>query len=158
MERIGPGTPYSSLRFIMLYLEREFTFDAVFDHFHVPEDSPIRSTGQIHATYFIIRKSPQSIALVCALVLVSVTKNHIIQVDDWYETAVTHPRLFSNDDNWIMQQKHRDFVGGRNDQSVFSVLSKLPQHKDSVLLMPDCYQCGPFQDLRSAFRSVSLTL
>ena len=77
MERIGPDTPYSSLRFIMLYLENEFTSDAVFDHFHVTEDSPIRSTGQIHATYFILRKTPQSMALVCALAC-DPSENHII--------------------------------------------------------------------------------
>ncbi len=51
----------------MPHVENKFTVDAVFDHFHVPEDSSIRTTGQIHATYFIIRKSPQSIALVCAV-------------------------------------------------------------------------------------------
>ena len=72
-----------------------------------------------------------------------------MQVTEWYETALTHARLFSNDDNSLMRQKHSYFVSARNDQSVFSVLSKLPHHKDSVLIMPTFYLNGPIVAARS---------
>jgi hypothetical protein len=133
----------------MLYREEDFTTDAIFDHFHVAEDSLIRKSGQIHATHFVLRKSPQSVALVGVAFLTSIDRAYLsLQVNEWYETAMSNPKLFSNDDNNLMKQKHSNFFGARNDQSIFSVLSKLPRYKDSVLLLPDCYQCGPFQDLR----------
>ncbi len=63
---------------------------------------------------------------------------------------MSYPKLFSNDDNNLMHQKHPSyFISARNDQSVFSVISKLPHHKDSVLVMSDFYPYGPIAASRS---------
>jgi hypothetical protein len=45
------------------------TVDAVFDHFNIPQDSDIRTSRQVAATYLFFRKTPHSIALVRARML-----------------------------------------------------------------------------------------
>jgi hypothetical protein len=53
-----------------------------------------------------------------------------------------------------MRSKHSYFEAARNDQSVFSVLRKMPHHKDGVLLVPDYYPDGPIAASRSLLLSL----
>lgn len=94
-----------ALAFELPYKESEYTKLEVFAHFDCPEEL-IRS-NQLMATIVMLRKC----------------RHTSMMVDEWFETACTHPFLFT-DELRTLPQDH-DFIAHRYDQSVFSVIRKM---------------------------------
>jgi hypothetical protein len=87
--------------------EEKFTTNAIFNYFNVPENSEIRKTGQIVGGILIIRKTDKTIKL----------------INEYYEIATKHTKLFSDENNFVNNSEN--FIENRHDQSILSVMRKL---------------------------------
>lgn len=86
--------------------EEKYTTRQVFDHFEIPEDSEIRTTGQYNGGYYYIKKTP-----------------HLLMLFEKYrETLEQNPLLYTDHFNKTNQKEI--FCDSRHDQSVFSVIRK----------------------------------
>jgi len=88
---------------LYLYWEYEYTKQEVFNYFNASEE--IINSNQLFAGILILRKCAHTVRL----------------VDKWYEVAVKHPFLFT--DEKIIPQ-HPGFIDHRHDQSIFSIIRK----------------------------------
>lgn len=86
--------------------EEQYTTEEIFKFLQIETNSPIRKSGQIMATILIMRKCENSTKL----------------VNDYYNLAITNPKLFSDEFN--NSGNCERFIDNRHDQSILSVLRK----------------------------------
>jgi hypothetical protein len=96
-------SPTGSLDFGLFWREYQYTKREVFEFFQSPPQ--IINSGQLVGGILLLKKCPHTEML----------------VNKWYDTAVNHPFLFT--DNSV-QQQHPGFIEHRHDQSIFSVIRK----------------------------------
>jgi hypothetical protein len=98
-----PAAPTGTIDFALFWREYQYTKAEVFVYFDATEH--IIFSSQLVGGILILRKCKHSQML----------------VDKWYDTAVNHPFLFT--DEKFMKQ-HPEFIDHRHDQSIFSVIRK----------------------------------
>jgi hypothetical protein len=86
--------------------EKQFTTKQIFEHFKIPEDSELRSSGQLNATCSIIKKTPHLLML----------------LQKYREVLDQNPLLFT--DHYNTNGQDDCFKDNRHDQSVFSIIRK----------------------------------
>jgi hypothetical protein len=97
------------------FKEREWTIRETYKYFNLELDNSLQTIG----TYQIIKKCPDSMKI----------------FGDWYRIACERPDLFSLDYNDSYRSADRTFMYNRHDQSIISMLSKLPHYKNTVYFL-----------------------
>ena len=99
------------LSFQLTHIEKKYTTEKIFQHFNVHKNSTIRETGQLIATILVFKKNSNSMKI----------------VNEFYETALNAPEIFSDVYNFGDTNCDNDnsFIDNRHDQSVLSVIRKL---------------------------------
>lgn len=115
--KLARQSPNGIVSFQMDHLECAYTKMDVFDHFDAHD---LKNTGQLMATIFIVRKCPESVALITR----------------WYESCCNY-RLISDEPSSAKNDAR--FVAHRHDQSVWSILRK----QSGGILLPDETWHGP---------------
>lgn len=92
-----------TIDFKLGWREYQYTKREAFEHFNSPDE--IINSHQLHATVIILMKCPHALKL----------------VNEWYNTAVNHAVLFT-DEKELPQ--HPKFIDHRHDQSIFSIIRK----------------------------------
>ena len=95
--------------------EKQFTTKQIFDYFKIPEDSELRSSGQLNATCSIIKKTPHLLML----------------LQKYREVLDQNPLLFT--DYYNANGQDDSFKDNRHDQSVFSIIRK----KYGCIILPE---------------------
>jgi hypothetical protein len=95
--------------------EDEYTNEKVFEHFSIEKNDWIRNSRQLMATILYLKKCPNTTNI----------------VNEYYETAIKFPNLFSDDYNEY--KKTAVFKDHRHDQSILSILRK----KYGCVIIPD---------------------
>lgn len=89
-------------------IERQWTKRDVFIYLNADKDFIVNS-NQILSTYFFIKKTDYTVAL----------------MDEYYRISVEMPELFTDEENLLNQPNYSDFIENRHNQSVLSVLCKI---------------------------------
>lgn len=100
-----------------VYKEFKWTTFQVFNFFNVGLDSYIANSGQIAATFVVIRKNNKSLNL----------------IKNWMSILRDEPELFS--DYYESFPQREDFIENRHDQTALSILVKL--YRGNILFLND---------------------
>ncbi len=100
------SSDFSTLRFKLDYLEKFWTTKEIFDFFELNQNSSIGNSKQFLAGHILLKKTP-------SLVEQLETFNKLIEYDNQLIT------------NKYDQNQIEGFVENRNDQSIFSLISKI---------------------------------
>jgi hypothetical protein len=97
------------------YKERDWTIRETYKYFDVELDNSLQEWSGCE----IIKKCSDSMKI----------------FGDWYRIAYERPDLFSLDYNDSNRDADRTFMYNRHDQSIISMLSKLPHYKNTVYFL-----------------------
>ncbi len=143
----------SIMCFELPFLEKQWTKQDVFDYFQC-NDKEYTNTNQRLATFILMKNDAMSRRF----------------VDEWYETAVTAPFLFTDSSNRLGGENTPEFVEHRHDQSIFSILSKkyqilpyrdisqygkhpgLYKYNANIVMLPSSYVCSDYPTLIALHR------
>lgn len=97
------SSPTGSLDFSLVWREYQYTKQEVFQHFR--SSTNVITSLQLHSTVLLLKKCEHTRLL----------------VDRWYDSAIHHPFLFTDE---IVLPQYPEFIDHRHDQSIFSVIRK----------------------------------
>ena len=93
------------ISFKMEHSEKCWTTKEIFQHFNIELNSDIANSGQFIATILIIKKNNNSVKI----------------IDEWYETLLKNPLLFTD---YYNKKQNEFFTDNRHDQSILSIIRK----------------------------------
>ena len=103
------------VQFTDRFLEKDWTVNEIYEYFKIEKDNSLQNSAGCQ----IIKKCSESMKL----------------FGEWYRIAFERPDLFSQDYVISNRRDNSKFQDNRHDQSIISILSKLPEHKDSIYFL-----------------------